>query len=400
VTTTPITVEAQPAGLESAAGGNPRFPCIDGLRAIAAVGVLVHHVAGTTGAVTSTAWGYVFAHLDAGVSVFFVLSGFLLYRPFAAAHVDRRPGPGLKRYTSRRFLRIFPAYWLALTAVFFVMNTVEYGDGRSLAMYYGLAHIYSKAHVLGGIIPAWSLATELSYYASLPVFAIAVGAVSRRARRPLLVEAVAVGLLWATGIAVHSILLATHDAATPATLWLPSQVDLFALGMLLAVAHVASQRGHRVAVFEAMGRWPAWTWALACIPFWYAATQLQLPREFGDIPKGGEIGRQLCYGITALLLVAPAVFGDQTRGWPRRLLRLRPVAFVGLVSYGVFLWHFDLLHLLEEHGALDWVPQARFLSVLVIVLGLAVLAGTLSWFLVEAPLVGRRRRVAPTPPVP
>jgi peptidoglycan/LPS O-acetylase OafA/YrhL len=149
-----------------------------------------------------------------------------------------------------------------------------------------------------------------------------------------------------------------------------------------------------------MGRWPAWTSALACIPFWYAATQLPLPREFGDIPKGGEIGRQLCYGITALLLVAPAVFGDQTRGWPRRLLRLRPVAFVGLVSYGVFLWHFDLLHLLEKHGALDWVPQARFLSVLVIVLGLAVLAGTLSWFLVEAPLVGRRRRVAPTPPVP
>jgi peptidoglycan/LPS O-acetylase OafA/YrhL len=370
------TAEERSAGLESAAGRNPRFPCIEGLRAVAAVAVLVHHVAGTTGAVTSTAWGYVFAHLDAGVSVFFVLSGFLLYRPFAAAHVDGRPGPGLRRYTSRRFLRIFPAYWLALAAVFFVLGTVQYGDHRSLAMYFGLVHIYSKAHVLGGIIPAWSLATELSFYVFLPLYALALGRLARRASRPLVVETVGVVLLWVTGITVHSLLLATHDAATPATLWLPSQIDLFALGMLLAVGHVAHERGRRV------------------------ATQLHLPREFGDIPKVGEIGRQLCYGFTALLLVTPAVFGDQSTGWPRRLLRLRPVAFVGLVSYGVFLWHFDLLHFLEKHGALDWVPQARFLSVLAIDLAAAIVIAWLSWVLVEAPLAGRGRRVATTPRLP
>lgn len=393
-------VEARPAGLESAAGGNPRFPCIEGLRAVAAIAVLVHHVAGTTGAVTSTAWGYVFAHLDSGVSVFFVLSGFLLYRPFAAAHVDRRPGPGLRRYTRRRFLRIFPAYWIALVGVFFVLNTVEYGDNRSLAMYFGLAHIYSKAHVLGGIIPAWSLATELSFYVFLPFFAVAVGAVARRAARPLVVETVGVAVLWVTGIGVHSLLLATHDAATPATLWLPSQIDLFALGMLLAVAHVAAERGRRVPIFEAAGRWPGWAWALAAVPFWITATQLGLPREFGDIPKGGEIGRQLCYGLVALLLVAPAVFGDQSRGWPRRFLRLRPVAFLGLVSYGIFLWHFDLLHFLDRQGALDWVPQARFLSVLVLDLAAATAVAWLSWVLVEAPLVGRRRRAPSTPRLP
>jgi peptidoglycan/LPS O-acetylase OafA/YrhL len=398
--TSTTRAEGQPAGLESAAGGNPRFPCIEGLRAVAAVAVLVHHVAGTTGAVTSTAWGYVFAHLDAGVSVFFVLSGFLLYRPFVAAHVEGKPGPGLRRYTRRRFLRIFPAYWLALTAVFFLLNTVEYGDGKSLAMYYGLAHIYSKAHVLGGIVPAWSLATELSFYVALPFLAIALGAVARRVSKPLAAEAVGVSLLWAAGIAVHAVLLATHDAATPATLWLPSQIDLFALGMAIAVAHVAWQRGRRVAVFEWMGRWPGWTWALACIPFWYAATQLSLPREFGDIPKGGEIGRQVCYGLTALLLVVPAVFGDQARGWPRAFLRFRPVAYLGLISYGIFLWHFDLLHFLQEHGALDWVPQARFFSVLAIDLGLAVVVATLSWYLVEAPLVGRRRKVATPPRLP
>jgi peptidoglycan/LPS O-acetylase OafA/YrhL len=394
------TAADRPAGLESGAGGNPRFPCIEGLRAIAAIAVLVHHVSGTTGAVTSTAWGWVFSHLDAGVSVFFVLSGFLLYRPFVAAQVGGRPGPGIKRYVSRRFLRIFPAYWLALTAVFFVLDTVEYGSRGSLAMYYGLVHIYSKDHALGGIIPAWSLATELSFYAFLPVWALLVGAVVRRSSRPLTVAATASALLWVAGIAVHSLLLATHDAATPATLWLPSQVDLFALGMLLAVGHVAWQRGHRVPLLEAAGRWPAWSWALACVPFWIAATQLDLPREFGDLPKGGEIGRQVCYGLTAFLLVAPAVFGDQARGWPRRFLRLRPMAFLGTISYGIFLWHFDLLHWLQRQDALDWVPQARFLSVLVMTLALACVAGWLSWVLVEAPLVGRRRRVAPPPHLP
>ena len=388
--TAPARAEERPAGLESAVGGNPRFPCVEGLRAVAAVSVLVHHVAGFTGAVTSTAAGYVLAHLDVGVSVFFVLSGFLLYRPFAAADAEGRPGPGLRRYAGRRVLRIFPAYWVALTAVFFGLETVRHGGAEGLLRYYSLTHIYSRDHVLGGIVPAWSLATELSFYVCLPVWAVAVGAVARRSARPLGVAAAGAAGLFAAGLGTHAYLLFTRDAATPATLWLPAQADLFALGMLLAVAHVAVARGVRVPLAGAVGRHPGLTWALAAVPFWVAATQLDLPREFADMPDGGALGRQVCYGMIAVLLVAPAVFGDQARGWPRRFLRFGPVAWVGLVSYGLFLWHFDLLRWLEREGAFEWVPQARFLSVLGMTLGAGLVVAWLSWRLIESPLIRGR----------
>ena len=385
------SVEDRPAGLESAAGGNPRFPCIEGLRALAAVSVLVHHVAGTTGAVVGTAWGHIYAHLDVGVSVFFVLSGFLLYRPYVAAHADGRPGPGLRRYATRRVLRIFPAYWVALAATFFVLGTAAYDGLGSLPRYFLLVHIYDSSHALRGIVPAWSLATELSFYAFLPLYAFVLGRLVANRARPLLLEAAGLVVLYTTGTAVHSWLVLTREGGTSSTLWLPAQLDLFALGMALAVAHVAVGRGQRLAALTAGGRWPGWTWALAAVPFWVAATQLDLPREFGDVPDSGAIGRQVTYGLVAFLLVLPAVFGDQRRGWPRRLLRLRPVAYVGLVSYGLFLWHFPLLRYLDEHGALAWLPEARFAAALVMTLGLGLVAATASWFLVESPLVRGRK---------
>ncbi|MER3444953.1 MAG: hypothetical protein C4333_12905, partial [Meiothermus sp.] len=235
-------------------GRRERFACFDGLRALAATSVLAHHVASATGAVTSTAAGYVLAHLDVGVSVFFVLSGFLLYRPWALAHRDGTAGPGVAAFYRRRFLRIFPAYWVALT-VFWVAGTIQLGGLRDAALFYGLVHIYSKAHVLGGIVPAWSLAVEVSFYAVLPLLAAVIGRVAAgSARRELGV----LGALWAAGLATHGALLVTHDEATPATLWLPSQIDLFALGMILAVVHV---RRWPAGLAAAAGRAPGLWWA-------------------------------------------------------------------------------------------------------------------------------------------
>ena len=65
--------------------GNPRFPLIDSLRALAALSVLVYHT-GYASLASFVAWyGPVVGHLDVGVPLFFAISGFLLYRPFFAA---------------------------------------------------------------------------------------------------------------------------------------------------------------------------------------------------------------------------------------------------------------------------------------------------------------------------
>ena len=377
--------EPSPGGLESAAGGTPRFPCFDGLRTIAAMAVLVHHVAGTTGAVTGTAAGYAYAHLDAGVTVFFVISGFLLYRPFARAHLTGGPAPRTGPFYRRRFWRIFPAYWAALLVVWLVLGTITVGNTESFIRYFTLTHIYSKAHVLGGIVPAWSLATEISFYAVLPLYAVLIGAIARRARKPHAVELTGVVALYAIGIGTHAALLYTHDAATPATLWLPSQVDLFALGMGLAVLHAMGP----TRVGEAIGRHAATCWLVAGLAFWAACTQLDLPRVFSDLPKGGELWRQVLYAATAVGLVAPAVFGDQHRGAIRALLRSWPMAALGVISYGIFLWHFDLMKKLDE-----WYPHASFAGLLVAVSAAAIAVSVVSWFLLEKPLqsLSRRRR--------
>src|SRR4051794_41542872 len=93
--------------------GNPRFPLLDPLRAVAALCIVVTHTAAYSHFNSLNPLGAWTARLDCGVAIFFVLSGFLLYRPFVAARLGGRPGPSVGRYARRRLLRIIPAYWVA-----------------------------------------------------------------------------------------------------------------------------------------------------------------------------------------------------------------------------------------------------------------------------------------------
>ena len=87
------------------------FAAEQSFQAIAVVPVVLFHAG-----VSVFSGGYV------GVDIFFVLSGFLLYRPFVRAHLAGTRGPAVGRYLKRRFLRIFPAYWLVLLCVLFVLH--------------------------------------------------------------------------------------------------------------------------------------------------------------------------------------------------------------------------------------------------------------------------------------
>ena len=101
--------EVAVGGLESAAEPKPdagRFPCFDGFRAAAALSVLLLHVAGSSGATQRNRdLGPYLARLDVGVAVFFLISGFLLYRPFVDAHIAGGRAPATLAFFRRRFLR-------------------------------------------------------------------------------------------------------------------------------------------------------------------------------------------------------------------------------------------------------------------------------------------------------
>ncbi len=172
-----------------------RFPCFDGLRALAALSVVGVHTAFVSG-LTGRSWlGHYTARLEIGVSVFFVISGFLLYRPFAVAHLGGRPANAIWTFWARRLRRIIPAYWLAFLAITYVfgVGTVRH-DWWSPLVYLGFAQIYLPHYVLTGVTQAWSLCTEMSFYLMLPLWAALVArvagkqaeseaGVARRARR-------------------------------------------------------------------------------------------------------------------------------------------------------------------------------------------------------------------------
>ena len=119
-----------------------------------------------------------------GVILFFTLSGFLLYRPFAAAILRGDPLPSLRRYLLNRALRILPAYWVILFFSAMVLGSVLFWDssgnlanGRLLDL--GLIpraafflQDYFPSTLLLGIGPAWSLAVEVVFYCALPMLAL------------------------------------------------------------------------------------------------------------------------------------------------------------------------------------------------------------------------------------
>src|SRR3954470_22229427 len=96
---TPVP-EAAPDALRPPPG-NPRFPLVDGLRAVAALMVLVGHTSFLAGFNGHGQLGQVMSRLDMGVALFFIISGFLLYRPFVAARYEGRPAPAVLRYARR-----------------------------------------------------------------------------------------------------------------------------------------------------------------------------------------------------------------------------------------------------------------------------------------------------------
>ncbi len=445
--------DAAPALAGSLPQKHREFPCFDGLRAIAALTVIIVHTSFPTGFTTRNHfWGAFTARGEIGVAVFFLISGFLLYRPFVTAHLDGRPGPAIRPYLKRRVLRIVPAYWVALFFAAYVLHTVSppIHSVRSVVIYFGFLQIYFSHYVLHGISAAWTLCVEMSFYLFLPLYAAAVSAVGRRWRDRLKTEVVGLAALVVIS-EVWKVVVFAHKSGqqTGAGTWLPAQLDLFAAGMLFAllsarwsapagakagaagpvgavgtvgavgpagpagpagsvgsVGPAGAVPGHDAGGArepEVLGRpWvPAASWAAALVCFWVVSRDLHLPRvPVYEATLGQALGRQLLYGAFAFFLLVPAVFGPQDRGLIRRALRSRPAVAVGVISYGVYLWHETWML-----KVLDWLNRplfrTSFAKLTVAVTVLALVSAALSYLLVEQPFqrLSRRRR-GPARPSP
>jgi len=357
---------------------NPRFPLVDSLRAIAALGVFAYHIVFHLAVAGDGQLRDYGLQLNVGVALFFVISGFLLYRPFAAARYAGDPVPPLVPYAVRRVLRIVPAYWVALPIVAVVLGLGEVLTPGGLIRYFGFLQIYDRETITGGIGPAWTLCIEVTFYLALPLWALLARRLPGRFLTGELVglaAIVALSLIWKA--LVIYVVPSDTPGWLPAQVWLPAFADHFAVGMALAVISVA-----RPESMAALDRAPWLPWALA------AAAFLALGGG-GSVFGIDGLWQHVLRGLLGAFLLLPAIFGDTSRGAVRRLLASPVLLWLGAISYGFYLWHLPVI--LELSDLADGELAAGVLAAAALAVTVTVAAA--SWYGVERPALrlGRLR---------
>jgi peptidoglycan/LPS O-acetylase OafA/YrhL len=366
-----------------------RLDALDGLRGIAALGVLVLHVwmfsYGDQHKPPKGFLDFTLGELRLGVQLFFVLSGFLIFRPFVAAALDgARRVPSLKRYIIRRAARILPGYWLALGASFFLLRHLDHPmqvDPALLPVFLVFAQNHFEETIKHLDPPMWTLAIEVSFYATLPLAGLVAVKLCRARRAALL----ALTLLITAAGALSTILAYTHTwPETLSTSLLPHLVE-FGAGMTVAVLlHGRRLDARRAAPLLLAGV------VIVIVNSWWHATGVgskDVRSLIGDAP-----------GIAGLaMIIATLVAGP----WRATLLARGPAKWLGSISYGVYLIHFPVIVFLRMTER--WPEGDHLGRQLLTVMAITLPAATLSWFLVEKPAIRWARRVTSrdrTPPVP
>ena len=311
----------------------PRFiPALEGMRALAALGVLTTHVAFQTGSVDGVV-GAIWGRLDLAVALFFALSGFLLWRPHADAARGGRPAPGVRRYLRHRAVRILPAYVVVVLVVLSLVPAARGAGASTWLVNLTLLQVYVPYSLVSGLTQMWSLAVEVSFYVALPLLAwclVRLRGPRARWRVPVMLAVAVISLGWA--FVAHHLPLADGVSGT---LWLPGYLPWFLAGTILAevavsdsdgrLRRLSARRGPMVAVAVAL-------YAVACTPL--AGPSGLAAVSAPEFAVKTALGAVLGWALLAPLVLAPG---------PHRFLASAPMQTLGRWSYAIFIWHLAVL---------------------------------------------------------
>lgn len=361
----PATPAAQPGRVGPTHGAGSRYrPDIDGLRALAVTAVVLYHLD-----VWPVRGGYV------GVDVFFVISGYLI-TGILRSDIER-DRYSIASFYDRRIRRIFPALFammgataLAAAAFFLPPEITDFARSAVAAtlfvsnMHFMAVTDYFNNFTDGNpLLHTWSLAVEEQFYI---VFPLLLYGLRRVARLTLLITLGVLGLL-SFALSVH--LVKTNQIA--AFYLAPSRAWELLIGSLLVLRVVPPLR--RAWLREAVAALGLLLIVASILKF-YAA-----------MPFPGVRALMPCLGAACLIHA-----GEGGSSRVTRLLSLKPVVFVGLISYSLYLWHWPII----VFARLWWIAPMGALGT-VLILGASVAAGTLSWRFVERPFRDRSLLDAP-----
>ncbi|CAN3126532.1 Acyltransferase 3 [Mycobacterium sp. smrl_JER01] len=359
-----------------AVGGTRGFlPAVEGMRACAAIGVVVTHVAFQTGE-SGGVVGRVLGRFDLAVAVFFALSGFLLWRGHAAAARGLRERPETGHYLRSRIVRIMPGYLVAVVVIMTLLPDVN-ADFTVWLANLTLTQIYVPLTLTAGLTQMWSLSVEMTFYLVLPMLALLARRLPVRARIPVLVTFAVASLFW-----VH--IPFDPDSGHNLWNWPPAFFSWFAAGMVLAELTVSP-----VGWMHRMARRRVLMAAVAATAFLVAASPLA-GREGLHPGSVAQVTLKTAMGaVVAGALLAPLVLDRLDTS--HRILGSPVMVTLGRWSYGLFVWHLAALAMVFPMiGAFPFNGHFTVVLALTVLFGFAIAA--VSYALVESPCRNALRR--------
>lgn len=382
----------------------------DFVRAVACLGVLAHHLLQRIPQQVMPetlrpvhAYGLMGSF---GVAAFFVLSGFLLARPFWLALEHDKPMPSLRVYALRRVARIAPAFWLALSVTFVLSFTLFNFrlDGALWLRFLAGFGFVSSFHWLtlfpvefNG--PLWSIGFEVASYALLPIslcglFLIPHGRFRRLATLPIFAAIIGLVLVFHTIIRANVSLGGLgygwdYGLTGGARVWMP---DFNPVGFFAVFALGSLAAGVQVKVAHLRH----WTFDLTGLAGFGLAIFSVLPyARFGQTDGLGWLG--IPYGFPLF----PIGIGLVLLSLPQSLIVGKmldnPMSrYVAKVSFGVYLWHFLVIELIRAnyvgqffHGGMRDFAAWSWTALAVVTISFAI--AHLSYRVLEAPLIAWAR---------
>ncbi len=364
------------------------FPVLDTLRAVGALAVLTTHVAFQSGDyVRHGIVGSLLSRLDVGVAIFFVLSGFLLSRPYLARALVGERHPPTGRFYWKRFVRIFPVYLVTVVIASVVLRENDLGgDALGWLRALTLTDVFFTPQLPQGLTQMWSLSVEVTFYLLLPPLMAALVGRGAALRPRRVIALLGVGAVFSCWWNLSLAGLAEQLTSGTPLLWLPAHLIWFLVGIALAltqVMHDAGSNAWLVHWLRALAQLPGVCWTIAVGLLLVAATPLGGPVLLLAATPTQSLVKHLTFAAAAGLIVLTGIFaasnsryaGAMSAQWLRHL---------GHISFSTFCIHLVVLHLVRGFVGHELFSGSG-LQLWVLTVGLSLVASEVLYRLVERP---------------